>query len=252
MRQEMMAVLSNEMIAQNVYEMTLSGVLCCEIKEAGQFIHIKLADQSMILRRPISVSSYDENTLTILYKVLGKGTDAMTELKNGDVLDVLGPLGNGFKLGFLKDCYLDSSVLIVGAGIGIAPLYELALKLKEMNIKMDVCLSYKTASEAYYVDKFSVLGNVFISTDDGSLGMKGYAEDLVKTLDGSYSAVFSCGPRIVLSFVQEYFSSIEHVYVSLEERMACGFGACYGCDTKDKKKRVCKEGPVFNSHEVAI
>ena len=229
MRQEMMAVLSNEMIAQNVYEMTLSGVLCCEIKEAGQFIHIKLADQSMILRRPISVSSYDENTLTILYKVVGKGTDAMTELKNGDVLDVLGPLG-----------------------IGIAPLYELALKLKEMNVKMDVCLSYKTASEAYYVDKFSVLGNVFISTDDGSLGMKGYAEDLVKTLDGSYSAVFSCGPRIVLSFVQEYFSSIDHVYVSLEERMACGFGACYGCDTKDKKKRVCKEGPVFNAHEVAV
>lgn len=251
MKQEMMMVLSNEMIAQNVYEMKLSGLLCSEIKEAGQFIHIKLADQSMILRRPISVSSYDENTLTILYKVVGKGTDAMTELKSGDVLDVLGPLGNGFKLDFLKDSN-ENKVLIVGAGIGIAPLYELALKLKEMDVVMDICLSFKTASEAYYVDKFSALGNVFISTDDGSLGMQGYAEDLVKTLGVSYSAVFSCGPRIVLSFVQEYFSLIKHVYVSLEERMACGFGACYGCDTKDKKKRVCKEGPVFNSHEVAI
>lgn len=249
MRQEMMRVLSNKEIAKNVFEMKLSGLICQEIREPGQFIHIKVADQSMLLRRPISISSYTQDQLSILYKVVGSGTEAMTKLNKDDSLDILGPLGNGFKLSTLP---AQSRILIVGAGIGIAPLYELAKQAYKEGHKLNIVLSFMSSKEAYYIEKFKAFGKVYVSTDDGSLGMRGYCEDLVKSLTKDFDCVYSCGPLIVLKFIQKHFKDLEHVYLSLEERMACGFGACHGCDTKDKKKLICKSGPVFKGSEVEL
>ena len=249
MIQEMMTIKSNEEIADNIYKMVLQGELVHKIKEPGQFIHIKVDDPSMILRRPISIASYNENQLTILYKIVGGGTQVMANAKEGESIDVLGPLGNGFKI---KELPEKSNILLVGAGIGIAPLYQLSKELHQEGHTLNIVLSYKTKDEAYYVEEFSQLGNVHISTDDGSLGMCGYCASLVETLDKDYDYIYSCGPRIVLQFVQEHFKDLENVYLSLEERMGCGIGACHACDTRDKKKRVCKDGPVFNAKEVEL
>lgn len=249
MKQEMMQVLSNKEIAKNIFEMKLSGQICQKIKEPGQFIHIKLADQSMLLRRPLSISSYNQEELSILYKVVGSGTKALTRLNKDDYLDVLGPLGNGFKVDVLPP---QSKILIVGAGIGIAPLYELSKQVFNQGYKLDIVLSFMSAEEAYYIEEFKALGKVHVSTDDGSLGMKGYCEDLVKSLTKDFDCIYACGPLIVLKFIQEHFKDLEHVYLSLEERMACGFGVCHGCDTKDKKKLICKSGPIFKGSEVTL
>ena len=249
MKQEMMKIVSNEEIASDIYEMKLTGSICQEIREPGQFIHIKLEDESMLLRRPISISSYDYDQLTILYKVLGKGTKTMSHLTEGQTLDVLGPLGNGFKLGDVDE---NAKILIIGAGIGIAPLYQLAKNFYIQGRKIDVVLSYKCSKEAYYIEKFFDIATIYLSTDDGSLGMRGYCEDLIKTLKKDYDYVYACGPQVVLKFIQNYYRDLDNVYLSLEQRMGCGIGACHACDTKDKKKRICKDGPVFNAKEVEI
>ena len=249
MQQEMMTVINNKEIAHGIYEMILEGKITKDIKEPGQFIHVKVDDESMLLRRPISISHHHNNQLTILYKTVGKGTQAMTKLQTNNVLDVLGPLGNGFKI---TDIPKNQKILIAGAGIGIAPLYELAKQLSQQNHTLDIVLSYTGKDEVYYLEEFKKLGTVYISTDDGTLGMRGYSEDLIKTLPKDYDSVYACGPEIVLKFIQKHFKSIKNLYLSLEQRMACGFGACYACDTKKKNKRICKDGPVFNAKEVAL
>ena len=249
MKLEMMQIMSNERIAKGTYEMVLSGEIPHLIEEPGQFIHIKLNDESLPLRRPISIAAYNENQLRILYKVVGKGTKKLSELKDGDSLDVLGPLGNGFKL----DNQLEhKKVLLVGAGIGIAPLYQLACDLQRYQVDLDIIMSFKSRDEVYYLDEFKKLGNVYLSTDDGTCGKRGYCKDVIEDLGSDYDYVYACGPIIVLKFVKEYFVDLDHVYLSLEQRMACGMGACYACDTKEKKKRICKDGPVFNGKEVSL
>ncbi|CAM3678583.1 dihydroorotate dehydrogenase electron transfer subunit [Erysipelothrix urinaevulpis] len=249
MKVEMMRILANHKIAEDTYELILEGDIARLIKEPGQFVHLKLNDDALPLRRPISISSYHQNTMTLLYKVVGKGTLALSKLTIGDDVDVLGPLGNGFKLGpWLKN----KKVLIVGAGIGIAPLYQLAKELQAYDVDLDISLSFQHKNAAYYVKEFQELGTVYISSDDGSVGFKGYASDLLKTLGKNYDLVYSCGPKVVLSFVQSYYEKTSEIYLSLEERMGCGIGACYACDTKDKTKRICKDGPVFNGKEVLI
>lgn len=249
MIQEMMKVIKNIEIAKDIYEMVLEGDIAQEIKEPGQFIHIKLKDESMLLRRPISIASHTDKHLTILYKIVGKGTKAMSELKTKDNLDVLGPLGNGFKIKNIPD---NQNILLVGAGIGIAPLYELSRQLYQQGHTLNVVLSYTKKEEAYYISEFQELGKVHISTDDGSLGMQGYCEDLIKTLPANYNYVYACGPEIVLKFIKKHFEKIDHLYLSLEQRMACGIGACYACDTAKKNKRICKDGPVFKANEIQL
>lgn len=249
MKVELMTILEHKRIAKDTYMMRLKGEIAKLIKEPGQFVHLKIEDESLPLRRPISISSYNEDTLTLLYKVVGKGTKALSQLQVNDVVDVLGPLGNGFKL---DESLRNKKVLIVGAGIGIAPLYQLAIDLQQFNVDLDITLSFQNKESSYYVEEFKELGTVYLSSDDGSLGFKGFASDLLQTLGKNYDYVYSCGPKVVLQYVQEIYREPSEVYISLEERMGCGIGACYACDTKDKKKRICKDGPVFNGKEVTL
>lgn len=242
-----MIVVSNKEIAKSIYEMVLSGDQVKEMKQAGQFLHLKMKDPSLILRRPISIASIDEDTCTILYKVVGKGTKDMSDYEANDVVDIMGPLGKGFEIDFVSE---DDDIFIIGGGIGVAPLYELGKQLNAKGANLTFILGFATQAEIYYEEQFRELGSVVITTDDGSQGVHGHVGMGVNTLNIMPSAVFACGPLPLNMYVQGRYHDLEHVYISLEERMACGIGACYACDTKKKDKRVCVDGPVFQKDEV--
>lgn len=240
-------IIENKKIAENIYQMVLE-TKDIESVDPGQFIHIKLLQEQNILRRPISIAKYDDHTLTILYKTVGEGTKAMSTYPIGTTLDILGPLGHGFDIFWIKS---KSKILLVGGGIGIAPLYQLALDLSKKDISITCVLGYSFSEEAYYINEFKKLGHTLVCSMDGKLGMKGHVGVALDTLD-SFDGVYACGPLPLLMHVQDRFSYLDHTYLSLEERMACGMGACHGCDTKDKKHRVCYEGPVFKANEVEL
>lgn len=244
-----MRVESNKCIAYKTYEMVLSGLEVALMKVPGQFLHMKMLDPSLILRRPISIASINEDSCTILYKVVGKGTLDMTSYQVGDEIDVLGPQGNGFDLSFVNE---GDEVLIIGGGIGVAPLYELGKDLKRRGAKPHFVLGFGSKEEMYYYKEFQALGPVTVTTNDGSFGIEGHVGMGVNSLDIDPRAVFACGPSALNLYVQVKFEALEHVYISLEERMACGIGACYACDTKKKDKRICKDGPVFHRSEVEL
>ncbi|MGP6147616.1 dihydroorotate dehydrogenase electron transfer subunit [Jeotgalibaca sp. A122] len=247
MQIEWLEVVTNKEVAHNIFELTLKGKMVSNMNRSGQFLHIKMKDPSLVLRRPISIASIDDETCTLLYRVVGKGTLEMTEWQPGDLVDTLGPLGNGFHLDFLKR---EEEVCIIGGGIGVAPLYELGKEVHARGNKITFILGFANADDIYYLEEFKQLGAVIVCTDDGSAGLKGHVGVALDQVNPT--AVFACGPTPLLQLVQSHFSHLEHVYLSLEERMACGIGACYGCDTKDKKKRVCSDGPVFQKDEVMV
>lgn len=244
---EDMQILSNKEIAKDIYEMVLSGEIVSMIKSSGQFLHLKMPSEHMILRRPISIAAYDENTATLLYRIVGQGTAEMASLKANDSINVLGPLGRGFDISLLKK---QETVLIVGGGIGIAPLYQLAKDLHKQGHKIISVLGFANKDDIYYQAQFEELGLVIITTDDGSYGIKGHVGQALENVQAE--AVYACGPTPLLKLVQGEFKDLEHVYISLEEKMACGIGACYACDTKLKDKRVCTDGPVFHRSEVDL
>lgn len=235
-----MKVLSNELIADVTFELILENK---GLKVTpGQFMHIKVPDQTLILRRPISIAKFDEHQIHLIYKVVGDGTACLSQVEVGEKLDALGPLGTGFPLE-------KGNILIVGGGMGVAPLYQLAKSLRDENLT--IVLGFGNQSMMYYVDKFEKLGRVYLTTDDGSVGVKGHVGTVLSGL-GQFDAVYACGPIPLLYNVQKNYENLDKVYVSLEERMACGIGACYACDTKDKQYRVCHDGPVFKAKEVTI
>lgn len=235
-----MKVLSNQEIAEATYELILETK---DLKvECGQFMHIKVPDPAYILRRPISIANVNANQIHLIYKVVGDGTSCLSQVEIGETLDVLGPLGTGYPLE-------KGNILIVGGGMGVAPLYQLAKTLKHENLT--IVLGFGSETMMYYVDKFKALGTVHLTTDDGSVGLRGHVGNVLDDL-GQFDAVYACGPIPLLYYVQKKYENLEKVYVSLEERMACGIGACYACDTKDKKYRVCHDGPVFKAKEVTI
>lgn len=239
-----MKIISNNCIAKDTYELILDAREIKEIK-AGQFMHLKSGRDDLILRRPISIASYNEEELNLVYKVIGEGTKAMSLFEPGEEVDALGPLGNGFDLLDVEE------VLIVGGGMGVAPLYQLAKEFTHKNIRVTSVLGFGSADMTYYIEKFQVLGEVIITTDDGSMGVKGNVGNVVNELK-EFDAIYACGPWPLLYYLQMTFDDHPHLYVSLEERMACGIGACYACDTKDKKHRICTDGPVFNIKEVEL
>lgn len=239
-----MKIISNDCIAKDTYEMILDAKGVQKIK-AGQFMHLKSGREDLLLRRPISIASYTEDELKLVYKVVGEGTKAMTLFQPGDPVDALGPLGNGFDLLEVEE------VLIVGGGMGVAPLYQLAKEYSRHHVKVTSVLGFGSADMAYYIDKFKALGEVIVTTDDGSMGIKGNVGHVVDGLK-EFDAIYACGPWPLLYYLQVTYEDHPHLYVSLEERMACGIGACYACDTKDKKHRICTEGPVFNIKEVEL
>ena len=243
MKQTVFEIVTNRPLTESVYEMTLKGDTSA-ITRPGQFVELSL--EGYFLRRPISVCNYNEGTLTLIYKVVGKGTAQMATLAAGTKIDTLTGLGNGF----------DTSVehnhaLLVGGGVGVPPLYRLARNLVAEGKKVTVVLGFNTAAEIFYREQFEALGvEVIVATADGSVGVKGFVTDAIAQsgIDADY--FFSCGPLPMLRALTNALTIPGQM--SLEERMGCGFGICMGCSiqTVSGAKRVCKEGPVFRKEEI--
>ena len=231
---------SNEKIAKSVYKMVLSGDTST-ITRPGQFINIKVPDK--YLRRPISVCDFDGDTVTVIYKVVGEGTKIMSEMEKGISLDVLTGLGNGFDAGKSGD-----RPLLIGGGVGVPPLYNLAKKLKDEGKTVTVILGFNTSDEVFLKEEFEKIATVYLTTADGSEGQKGFVTDAMDGID--YDYIYTCGPQAMLRAV--YDKSKTGGQFSFEERMGCGFGACMGCSCKTKygAKRICKDGPVLEKEEI--
>ena len=241
MKQSIFTIVSNEALTDCVYKMVLQGDTSA-ITAAGQFVNIQL--DGMFLRRPISVCDYDGETLTIVYKVVGKGTEAMSKMAPGCKLDILTGLGNGYDLSLSGH-----KPVLLGGGVGVPPMYNLAKKLIAQGKDVTVILGFNTKSEIFYEEQFKALGvKVIVATADGSYGIKGFATTPLADLQ--YTYFYTCGPEPMLKAV--YKATNTPGQMSFEERMGCGFGACMGCSCKTLTgyKRICKDGPVMKKEEI--
>lgn len=239
-KQNKYKILSNEPLTKDVYKMVLEGDTEY-ITAPGQFINIAL--DGKYLRRPISVCDYDEDCITIIYKVVGEGTEQMSALKIGAVLDVLTGLGNGY------DISKSTKPLLIGGGVGVPPMYNLAKTLIANGQVPTVILGFNTVDEVFYEQEFKALGcDVFVTTADGSYGIKGFVTDALLGIDFDY--FYTCGPLPMFKAI--YNAVDKDGQFSFEERMGCGFGACMGCSCKTKygNKRICKDGPVLEKEEI--
>ena len=240
MKQSIFEIVSNQALTANVYRMELRGDTSA-ITAPGQFVNIQL--DGMYLRRPISVCDVQGDILTIVYKVVGKGTEAMSRMESGK-LDILTGLGNGYDLTLAGD-----KPVLLGGGVGVPPMYLLARKLRQQGKEVSVILGFNTSDEIFYEQEFKALGcAVTVTTVDGSYGLKGFVTDALKTMD--YTHFYTCGPEPMLKAV--YRASVTSGQMSFEERMGCGFGACMGCSCKTLTgyKRICKDGPVMMKEEI--
>lgn len=240
MKQGIFEISKNEKLVENVYKMVLVGDTS-DITACGQFINIQL--DGLYLRRPISVCDCDEKSVTIIYKVVGKGTEQMSKMNIGDTLDILTGLGNGYDLSLSGD-----APVLLGGGVGVPPLYMLAKKLVAEGKSVSVILGFNTKSEVFYEQEFKDLGcDVTVTTVDGSYGVKGFVTNAYPT---DYTYFYTCGPEPMLKAI--YKTAKTSGQMSFEERMGCGFGACMGCSCKTIAgyKRICKDGPVMLKEEI--
>ena len=240
MKQSIFTIVSNTALTDCVYKMVLAGDTSA-ITAPGQFVNIRL--EGLFLRRPISVCDYDGETLTIVYKVVGKGTAQMAAMAPGEKLDILTGLGNGYDL-----TLSGHRPVLLGGGVGVPPMYNLAKKLVAEGKTVSVILGFNPKSEIFYEEEFKALGcNVTVTTVDGSYGKKGFVTD---ALPEDYTYFYTCGPEPMLKAV--YRATNTSGQMSFEERMGCGFGACMGCSCKTLTgyKRICKEGPVMKKEEI--
>ena len=240
MKQGIFEIVKNEALTDCVYRMVLQGDTSA-ITAPGQFVNIKL--DGLYLRRPISVCNVEGDQLTIIYKVVGKGTAQMASMKSGK-LDILTGLGNGYDLSLSGD-----KPVLLGGGVGVPPMYMLCKKLLEQGKSVQVILGFNTKSEVFYEEEFKALGaSVTVTTVDGSYGMQGFVTNALETVD--YSYFYTCGPEPMLKAI--YKASKTSGQMSFEKRMGCGFGACMGCSCKTITgyKRICKEGPVMQKEEI--
>ena len=238
-KQNIYKILTNKRIAKDVFEMVLEGDTQY-ITAPGQFINIQL--DGKFLRRPISVCDYDDTTVTIIYKVVGEGTEMMSELEAGESLDVLTGLGNGY------DISQGTRPMLIGGGVGVPPMYNLCKKLIAAGQKPVVILGFNTKDEIFYEDEFKALGaEVRVATADGSYGIKGFVTD---AFADDYDYFYTCGPIPMFKAIEAKVTTSGQY--SFEERMGCGFGACMGCSCKTKygNKRICKDGPVLVREEI--
>ena len=239
LKQGLFEIKENIALTESMYKMVLSGDASA-ISAPGQFVNIKL--DGYFLRRPISVCDYSEKEFTILYKVVGKGTEEMVKMKSGK-LDILTGLGNGFDTSKSGE-----NPVLLGGGAGVPPMYNLAKSLKAEGKNPTVIMGFNTKDEIYYSDEFKAVCNTIVTTVDGSFGTKGFVTDALKDLDYTYT--YACGPEPMLKAI--YDASKTSGDYSFEERMGCGFGACMGCSCKTKygNKRICKDGPVLVKEEI--
>ena len=241
MKQSIFKIIENTQLTATVFKMKLQGDVS-EITSPGQFVNIKL--QGLFLRRPISVCDSENGILTLIYKVVGKGTEQMSEMTEGEELDVLTGLGNGYNTEISG-----KNPVLLGGGVGVPPLYMLAKKLIAEGKKVTVILGFNTKEEIFCEEDFKSLGaDVIVATADGSYGVKGFVTDALKDVD--YTYFYTCGPEPMLKAL--YKATSTSGQFSFEERMGCGFGACMGCSCKTITgyKRICKDGPVLEKEEI--
>lgn len=243
MKQGIYEILENTRIAANTMKMVLAGDTSA-LTAPGQFVNIRL--DGFFLRRPISVCDYDAETITIIYKTVGAGTEAMADMVCGQTLDLLTGLGNGYDITKAGD-----APVLIGGGVGVPPMYGLAKSIlsADPSCRVQVVLGFNSQEEIFYAEEFRQLGaEVHIATADGSVGTKGFVTDVLKDLD--YTYFYTCGPMPMFRAI-ESIASTSGQY-SFEERMGCGFGACMGCSCKTKygNKRICKDGPVLEREEI--
>ena len=241
MKQGLFTIVENTRLTAGVWQMRLIGDTSA-ITAPGQFVNILL--EGKFLRRPISVCDCVGDELTLVYKVVGSGTEQMSRMERGETLDILTGLGNGYDLTACGE-----APLLLGGGVGVPPLYMLAKRLIEGGKKVSVILGFNTADEIFYEEEFKAIGaDVFITTVDGTKGIKGFVTDAMKDIE--YTHFYTCGPEPMLKAV--WRASSTSGQLSFEERMGCGFGACMGCSCKTLTgyKRICKEGPVMRKEEI--
>ena len=242
MKQCLFEIVSNRRLAPNVFEMVLRGD-CSAVAAPGQVVNLRL--DGFYLRRPISVCNVDGDALTLIYKIVGRGTEAMSRMQPGEQLDALVGLGNGYSLDECGD-----RPMLIGGGAGVPPMYLLARRLLARGADVTVVLGFNAREEIFYEEEFRALGaKVMVATADGSYGVRGFVTDAMKQLPAP-SAVCACGPEPMLKAV--YNAADVPGQFSFESRMGCGFGACMGCTCKTKygAKRICKDGPVLRREEI--
>ena len=254
-RLENMKVIVQEEIAPAIFELVLKGDMV-EAMKAGQFLHLRVPDDAHLLRRPISISSIDKHKKQchLIYRIEGSGTAIFSSLKPGDSLDVMGPQGNGFDLSELNK---DSKILLVGGGIGVPPLLEVAKQLHERGVEITTVLGFATKDAVILEDELAQYSQVFVTTDDGSYGTQGNVSVVINECDTEFDAIYSCGAPGMMKYINQTFHDHPRAYLSLESRMACGMGACYACvlkvpDSETISQRVCEDGPVFKTGTVVL
>ena len=253
---ELCKISSQQEIASDIYELTVTGELVGQIISPGQFVHIRVSNGSdLLLRRPISISSFDkkQESMTMIYRKEGKGTSMLADMGPGKLVDILGPLGNGFPV---DEVSFGETALLVGGGIGVPPLYELSKQLVGKGVKVVHVLGFQTEAAVFYEKEFLNNGKTYVTTVDGSYGRKGFVTDVMKDL--RFDCIYTCGPTPMLKAIEQIYSD-KKVFLSLEERMGCGIGACFACVCKRADdptgvsyKKVCSDGPVFRAGEVLI
>lgn len=256
---EVCKVIENVNIARDTYKMVIGGEFVKKCETPGQFLNIRIGNgREFPLRRPISISEINrqENQVSIVFRINGEGTRHLANLPKGNDIDIIGPLGRGYDISSLKQ---NQTALLVGGGIGVPPLYELAKQFNQQGIKTIHILGFNTQKEVFYEKEFEALGETYIATIDGSHGVKGFVTDVLKMYQIEFDKYYSCGPSPMLKALTSNIKDKEG-FVSIENRMACGIGACYACVCKKPQKtsgkieytRVCYDGPVYKVGDVEI
>ncbi|MBU5264786.1 dihydroorotate dehydrogenase electron transfer subunit [Bacillus atrophaeus] len=256
MKKAYLTVRSNEEVADRIYQMVLKGDLVQTFTTPGQFLHLKVSEAvTPLLRRPISIADVDKerNEVTIIYRKDGEGTGLLSLKQQGDRVDVLGPLGNGFPVNEIE---AGKTALLVGGGVGVPPLQELSKRLKQKGVKVVHVLGFQSAKDVFYEEECRRYGDTYIATADGTHGTKGYVTDVIREQNLEFDVLLSCGPTPMLKALQQEYAHKE-VYLSMEERMGCGIGACFACvchtnESETSYVKVCLDGPVFKAQEVAL
>lgn len=249
MRKTDLQVRKKTVIALDTVEMVLKNEYVSQTATPGQFLHIQIPGHT--LRRPISIADVNKeaDTITILFKVLGKGTNQLATFQPGTMINALGPVGNGFPL----NQQAESTILLIGGGIGVPPLYYLGKTLAKRNMQVISILGFQTAISVFYEKAFNKIGTTHIVTDDGTYGQTGFVTDIFDQI-ADFDYYYACGPRPMLQNVQQKLAGKPGA-LSFEERMGCGVGACFACVIQDEQgecRKICKDGPVFGAQEVVL